>query len=120
MANRTILHPQLYGGKDCEGTAFSKERCNPEACPPVREPEPVDCEWSPIKVWTECSTTCGWGIKTSEKTIAQKSLNGGRECTGEAIETQKCKLEDCPGIEFSNTYEMIAVFYLPMLENNSI
>ena len=94
MSSRTILHPQLYGGKDCDGTAFKKERCNAQSCPKL---EPVDCEWSSIVVWTECSTTCGWGIKTSEKTVSQQALNGGKECFGDALQTQKCKLRDCPG-----------------------
>ena len=100
MSNRTILHPQLYGGKDCDGTAFRTERCNAQSCPKVQKPEPVDCEWSTILVWTECSTTCGWGIKTSEKTISRQALNGGKECLGDAIQTQKCKLRDCPGRTF--------------------
>ena len=97
VSNRTILHPELYGGKDCEGTAFKKERCNIQACPKIQKPKPVDCKWSEYSLWTECSHTCGWGIAKSERTISNEALNGGKECTGDAIKTKNCKLRDCPG-----------------------
>ena len=103
VANRTILQPALYGGKDCEGTAFNTiERCHAQPCPKETKPDPVDCEWSPITVWSECSKTCGWGIKTSERTISRHALNGGKECSGDTIQTEKCKLRDCPGKKIIN------------------
>ena len=101
MSNRTILHPELYGGNDCEGTAFRKERCNAQACPKVRKPKPLDCKWSEYNVWTQCSKTCGWGVKTSERIKSQEAIHGGKECTGDEIITEKCKLKDCPGAEIS-------------------
>ena len=117
VANRTILQPALYGGKDCEGTAFNTiERCHAQPCPKETKPKPVDCEWSPITIWTECSKTCGWGIKTSERTISRHVSNGGKECSGDTIQTEKCKLRDCPGNKIIKGLQSIAknlIKYVP-------
>ena len=58
----------------------------------------VDCEWSPYGNWTDCSTTCGPGVKTARRTIMQIAYNGGILCTGAAIKTENCELKSCPGI----------------------
>ena len=60
----------------------------------------VDCKLSPID-WsiTECSATCGEGIKTLKRKILQPALNGGKDCDGNLTITQKCDMEVCPGID---------------------
>ena len=60
----------------------------------------VDCKLSPID-WsiTECSATCGEGIKTLKREVLQPALNGGKDCEGNLTITQKCDMEVCPGIE---------------------
>ena len=57
----------------------------------------VDCVWSRFSVWTSCSVTCGGGLKTSSRTIAQKAENGGKDCDGDSVRGEKCNTHPCPG-----------------------
>ena len=60
----------------------------------------VDCKLSPID-WslTECSATCGEGMKTLKRKVLQPALYGGNDCEGNLTITQKCKMDVCPGID---------------------
>jgi predicted molibdopterin-dependent oxidoreductase YjgC len=45
--------------------------------------------------WTTCSTTCGEGIQTRNRTIIQQPQLGGLPC-GNLTETQTCNTQLCP------------------------
>ena len=57
----------------------------------------VNCKWSSYSEWSECSKSCGGGIRTSTRKIKQESLNGGTPCAGEASRNETCNLDVCPG-----------------------
>ena len=70
----------------------------------------VDCIWSSYGEWTECSKTCGWGLKTAKRKIAQPALYGGKECTGTALSTEKCKLQSCSGRKTFDYTRLLCVY----------
>ena len=57
----------------------------------------VDCQWSPYGGWSECSATCGGGIRSSERTKTQAKANGGKECIGNDTKIEICMENLCPG-----------------------
>ena len=57
----------------------------------------VDGGWSDWQNVTNCSTTCGEGVITQQRTCTQPSPScGGRECLGENITNVSCN-NCCPG-----------------------
>ena len=58
----------------------------------------MDCEWSPYGNWSECSKSCGGGIKLSTRTIIQFAQYGGKSCDGESSKNETCNEQICPGI----------------------
>ena len=64
----------------------------------------ADCEWSDFSVWHSCSQTCGGGESTRTRFVARGAINGGKECTGDALESVSCNVEPCPG-KATQTYK---------------
>ncbi|XP_063695312.1 deleted in malignant brain tumors 1 protein-like [Bolinopsis microptera] len=47
--------------------------------------------------WSECSVYCGEGEQSRTRTCTNPApANGGADCVGEAVQTQPCKLNECP------------------------
>ena len=58
----------------------------------------VDGNWSKWQNVTECSTTCGEGVITQQRTCTQPSPNcGGKDCVGENLAKVSCA-KCCPGM----------------------
>ena len=57
----------------------------------------VDGGWSDWQNVTNCSTTCGEGVITQQRTCNQPSPScGGRECSGINITNISCGNKCCP------------------------
>uniref|UniRef100_A0AAQ6A0U9 Thrombospondin 1b n=1 Tax=Amphiprion ocellaris TaxID=80972 RepID=A0AAQ6A0U9_AMPOC len=81
--------PQL-GGKDCEGEGRQTEKCQKSACP-------INGNWGPWSPWDTCTVTCGGGGQTRKRLCNDPAPKyGGKECVGDAKETQKCNKKACP------------------------
>ncbi|ELU09148.1 hypothetical protein CAPTEDRAFT_228819 [Capitella teleta] len=59
------------------------------------DPCPVDGHWLSWMTWGECTVTCDTGTFSRQR-VCIEPQNGGRDCPGEAFETQLCELDDCP------------------------
>ena len=66
----------------------------------------VNCKWSSYSEWSECSKSCGGGIRTSSRKIVQESSNGGTPCVGEALRNETCNIDICPGKLTFNMYKL--------------
>merc|ERR1712048_74931 len=64
-----------------------------------KAPTVIDGGYGPWSEYTACSATCGDGIQARERSCNNPlPENGGASCEvlGEATETKKCKLKECP------------------------
>ena len=97
-ANRTISVEAYNGGKECDGNDTKVEECNTEKC---ADP---NCRWSPFGEWSDCSRTCGGGVRNSSRKKLKPMLEGGRDCDGDPERIESCNTEPCPGIIFQNMF----------------
>uniref|UniRef100_A0A8D3DQX8 Thrombospondin-1 n=1 Tax=Scophthalmus maximus TaxID=52904 RepID=A0A8D3DQX8_SCOMX len=81
--------PQL-GGKDCAGEGRQTEKCQMSPCP-------INGNWGPWSPWDTCTLTCGGGVQTRKRLCNDPGPKyGGKECVGEAKDTQMCNKKACP------------------------
>ena len=56
----------------------------------------VDGGWSEFGAWSQCSASCGTGIKTRSRTCTKPAPeHGGADCVGDDTETQNCNTQPC-------------------------
>jgi hypothetical protein len=74
------------------------------ACPPLSEQTscalpccPTSCVWNNWGAWSSCSLTCGSGVRSRTRTIAQEATCGGAGCSSEEqLQSSACSNGDCP------------------------
>ncbi|KAL3880318.1 hypothetical protein ACJMK2_032566 [Sinanodonta woodiana] len=84
--NRLCDNPAtVNGGRDCEGFNEESRICNTYlACP-------INGNWAQWSGWTQCSVTCGVGIKVRKRECSNPfPENGGKLCIGDDTESMKC------------------------------
>ncbi|XP_052759944.1 coadhesin-like [Mya arenaria] len=82
--------PPQFGGKECEGSPASFEKCEMPGC--LR-----DGGWTGWSNLTSCNSICGMGMQRTLRTCtAPAPANGGRECTGESMLSRECDNGPCP------------------------
>ncbi|XP_076098251.1 SCO-spondin-like [Mytilus galloprovincialis] len=84
---RTCIQPQ-FGGAPCNGSEIDYRDCNTHHCP-------VNGTWYAWSNWTDCTTTCGGGLQTRNRTCEQPQY-GGFYCEGPDQETRNCSTHNCP------------------------
>lgn len=81
---KCINPPPRYGGKNCLGDTFESVVCG-ELCPPQTG------GWSQWTEWSQCSKSCGKGIKQRQRECNNPiPLNGGKLCAGPNSEIEMC------------------------------
>ncbi|XP_070537085.1 thrombospondin type-1 domain-containing protein 7A-like isoform X2 [Ptychodera flava] len=71
--NQEIVSNSLCSqSEDDISIEFIEETCN-VACP-------VDCKLSSWSTWTECSRSCGTGMRSRERYLKERSHGAGRQC----------------------------------------
>ena len=58
----------------------------------------INGNWGPWYDTTKCSKTCGNGVKTRQRKCNNPAPNGGTPCHGPSVQTIKCNLGICLGI----------------------
>ena len=54
-------------------------------------------DWEPWTTWTPCTATCGGGMQQRER-ICRSARLGGKNCTGDSLQSRTCNTHECPGI----------------------
>ncbi|KAL0268413.1 UNVERIFIED_CONTAM: hypothetical protein PYX00_010368 [Menopon gallinae] len=57
--------------------------------------EVIDCKTTPWSSWSECSKTCGKGMKERVRRILVHPQNGGRHCPKKLLKRKVCKIRRC-------------------------
>jgi len=88
--SRSVLEVGAYHGKACSSEALNESY----SC--LQGPDaPINCEFSAWAAWGMCSTTCGTGQQSRERTIAVKASKGGQACIGGMSSVQACTNAPC-------------------------
>jgi len=72
----------------------------------------IDGGYTAWSEWTECSKTCGGGIKGRERSCTNPKPDGnGKDCTelGPAEETAACNEQACPDREYETSLQEICL-----------
>lgn len=104
---------------NCTGERVQVQDCNTHECPskfPLHHHHAlchhaplcnaVDGGWTRWSEWNQCSTTCGNGTQTRNRSCTDPIPQyGGEDCSGDTIETKRCHLRHCPG---EQPYSMVS------------
>nr|XP_046249804.1 spondin-1b isoform X2 [Scatophagus argus] len=82
---RMVKMPPIDGSM-CKTEVAEVEKCMMPEC------HTIPCMLSPWSDWSECSVTCGRGIRTRQRMLKSDPA----ECIEELEQTEKCMLPECP------------------------
>ncbi|KAB1272612.1 Spondin-1 [Camelus dromedarius] len=75
-------------GSMCKAETSQAEKCMMPEC------HTIPCLLSPWSEWSDCSVTCGKGMRTRQRML--KSLAELGDCNEELEQVEKCMLPECP------------------------
>ncbi|XP_021376110.1 coadhesin-like [Mizuhopecten yessoensis] len=89
--NRTCDNPvPAFSGEKCDGIDTDSEVCMIINCP-------INGIWSSWQSWSDCSTTCGGGIKNRTRICDNPAPEHfGLDCDGHCFESSSCGEGTCP------------------------
>ncbi|MED6294069.1 Spondin-1, partial [Characodon lateralis] len=82
---RMVKMPPIDGSM-CKTEVAEVEKCMMPEC------HTIPCMLSPWSDWSECSVTCGRGVRNRQRMLKSDPT----ECTEELEQTEKCMLPECP------------------------
>eukprot|EP00397_Hematodinium_sp_SG-2012_P001783 GEMP01001788.1.p1 GENE.GEMP01001788.1~~GEMP01001788.1.p1 ORF type:complete len:780 (+),score=159.43 GEMP01001788.1:951-3290(+) len=94
--HRAILTFSAYGGQSCTNNLKEIRGCGKISCGGNQ-----DCRWGLWTSWSACTTTCGGGQKTRDRSVDVAPRQGGELCSAvvksevEACNTESCSLGRC-------------------------
>ncbi|XP_013411289.1 uncharacterized protein LOC106174328 isoform X4 [Lingula anatina] len=92
--SRSCTAPEpAFGGSPCPGGQYNEtetRNCNTSPCP-------INGQWSNWGSWSDCSTTCGPGVRTKTRQCNNPAPQfGGQSCPGSGTGTEECNVRPCP------------------------
>lgn len=76
----------------CDGPITETRACNTKPCRSlVFETEILDGQWSCWSDWTECSVSCGFGVRSRSR----ECLQGSGRCDGPSQQRESCEMPNC-------------------------
>lgn len=91
--HRTIETPSQHMGKGCIDELAEIRGCGQADCEAS-----TDCEWDEWTEWSACSSSCGSGQKTRDRSIKIAPRRGGKLCDPlDKSEVAACKETECGG-----------------------
>jgi len=103
------LQKPLHESRSCSGVVYS---CGPKEFwfPPdnfgywIRwHYAVVDGGWSSWSAWTQCSVSCGAGLKARDRLCNRPAPHYGLPCNGSARQVHICDDYPCPGLAVRDT-----------------
>ncbi|XP_020790761.1 spondin-1b [Boleophthalmus pectinirostris] len=82
---RMVKMPPIDGSM-CKTEVAEVDKCMMPEC------HTIPCMLTPWSDWSECSVTCGRGLRTRQRMLKSDPT----ECTEELEQTEKCMLPECP------------------------
>ncbi|XP_026221078.1 spondin-1b [Anabas testudineus] len=82
---RMVKMPPIDGSM-CKTEVAEVDKCMMPEC------HTIPCMMSPWSDWSECSVTCGRGVRTRQRMLKSDPA----ECTEELEQVEKCMLPECP------------------------
>ena len=92
---RNCSNPEpKHGGRNCTslGTAVEVSPCNTQPCP-------INGDYGPWSVFSECTVSCGNGTRKRTRNCTNpQPKHGGRDCAslGSSVDIQPCNVKNCP------------------------
>ncbi|XP_052808900.1 coadhesin-like [Mya arenaria] len=85
-------HRNCLGTDVCAGSSQEEYKCNVGTCI-----DPVNGGWSPWSQFSQCSQSCGFGVRARSRHCDSPAPQGtGLFCIGESIQREACNTEVCP------------------------
>ena len=70
----------------------------------------LGCMWGTWSTWEACSASCGGGSQERNRTVTQKAMHNGNDCTGNDTDTRVCNDHNCPGKKYSGLLQNMLRF----------
>eukprot|EP00437_Effrenium_voratum_P009113 CAMPEP_0181425668 /NCGR_PEP_ID=MMETSP1110-20121109/15276_1 /TAXON_ID=174948 /ORGANISM="Symbiodinium sp., Strain CCMP421" /LENGTH=1604 /DNA_ID=CAMNT_0023548859 /DNA_START=40 /DNA_END=4854 /DNA_ORIENTATION=- len=97
LRTRTVEVEAKRGGRPCQDSTLETMPCNEIPC--QLDPEGRDCQLSLWTSWTDCSVSCGQGVRQRSREVLTAPLAGGRGCSAILQEVMGCSKPVCNAVD---------------------
>ncbi|XP_078611401.1 uncharacterized protein LOC144881901 isoform X2 [Branchiostoma floridae x Branchiostoma japonicum] len=89
MVNPNVQQANIDDNLNCVGRRMEIMECHVAECA-------VNGNWAAWSSWSDCTATCGDGVRTRDRTCTDPAPYGdGTECAGQGTEVEHCSIPPC-------------------------